>query len=115
MSFVITLVRVLHGTVIPLHVCAFHCNGFWQMHTMMGVHKHIIRLCPHRVVWLILFLIHTFFADCVPDDPTSSGGHDTGSVVGGILSLVIILISGVAALVIILLILRIRTLNSTQQ
>ena len=87
----------------------------WQMHTMGGIHNHI-KLCPHRLVDLLLLpriATQYVFAYCVPGDATctSSGGHDTASVVGGILSLVIILISGVAALVIILLILRIRTLT----
>ena len=50
-------------------------------------------------------------------DTTSSSndGLDTGPVVGGVLSLVIILISGVSGLVIILLILKIRSLTSTHQ
>ena len=50
-------------------------------------------------------------------DATSSGndGLDTGPVVGGVLSLVIILISGVSGLVIVLLILKMRSLTPTHQ
>ena len=90
--------------------------GFWPLYTMRRG-KYIFTLgCVHiRLCTFITYIV--VYSYCVPGDVTctSSGGHDTASVVGGILSLVIIIISGVAALVIILLTLRIRTLNSTQQ
>ena len=30
--------------------------GFGKCIQWVGAHKHIIRLCPHRAVWLILLL-----------------------------------------------------------
>ena len=110
-----------YGMVISLCLMLFVHSinivmGFWPLYTMRrGIYIFTLG-CVH--IRLCTFIIHTLlYSYCVPGDVmcTSSGGHDTASVVGGILSLVVILISGVAALVIILLTLRIHTLTSALQ